>query len=605
MNIIKLNTQKAYTVCICLLFFLLFIACGKKKTTSDTIISNEQKIEQFYKNYLFKAFSLLDSITKVESLASKKNIYKQSRTYFKYSEPILAFIDANNYNSLNSPNLLRIHEEDITDVRIFNPIGYQVIEELLHEEEVDNEKLYETIVKTSSRLKLIHQNTKIDFSTHHVIWLLKNGVVRLATTGLSNFDSPVLGQSLSESAIAYKTLLKIIMLYKDNFTNEDLYKKIGKSIEKSIATLENSDFDTFDRYSFMKNYTNNQLSLLVDIQNDWKVEFPFEQAFKNDMKKLFSDKTFNLQYFSDPQSDTSNLKQKEVLGKQLFNDKLLSINNDMSCATCHNKDLAFTDGKKTFNKHQKRNTPTLTYSALQQDFFYDKRSGSLEGQIVSVVNNRHEFGTDLAKLTEKIKQDKKYVKAFDTLYSEKVTDVTIRHTIASYVRSLGSFNSKFDNNINGKEETLTKEEIKGFNLFMGKAACATCHFPPVFNGTVPPNYDETELEVLGVPKTKKWENATVDTDLGRFDIFHTPERKHAFKTPTVRNIAKTAPYMHNGVYSTLEEVMRFYNVGGGKGIGILLENQTLPFDSLNLTDGEQSAIIAFMKTLTDKTSDDY
>ena len=133
---------------------------------------------------------------------------------------------------------------------------------------------------------------------------------------------------------------------------------------------------------------------------------------------------------------------------------------------------------------------------------------------------------------------------------------------------------------------------------MGKAKCATCHFAPVFNGTVPPNFTETEFELLGVPKSNKLP-AMVDTDLGRFDVFKTPERKHFFKTPTVRNISKTAPYMHNGVYYDLEEVMDFYNNGGGSGLGLEFEYQTLRSDSLKLKNSEIKDIIAFMNSLED------
>ena len=121
---------------------------------------------------------------------------------------------------------------------------------------------------------------------------------------------------------------------------------------------------------------------------------------------------------------------------------------------------------------------------------------------------------------------------------------------------------------------------------MGKAKCATCHFFPLFNGSVPPLYNETESEVLGVPSQNTTQNATIDSDLGEFLITKAPLKKHAFKTPTVRNSAITFPYMHNGVYQTLEEVLDFYNRGGGSGIGITTENQTLPTDKLNLTKSE-------------------
>ena len=138
---------------------------------------------------------------------------------------------------------------------------------------------------------------------------------------------------------------------------------------------------------------------------------------------------------------------------------------------------------------------------------------------------------------------------------------------------------------------------------MGKAKCATCHFAPVFNGTVPTLYKDTEIELLGVPTKNDTINAIVDADLGRYNVFKTEERKHFFKTPTIRNIELTAPYMHNGVYTTLEDVVDFYNRGGGAGIGIDLELQTLPPTPLNLSETEKEDLILFMKSLTDITKE--
>ena len=171
--------------------------------------------------------------------------------------------------------------------------------------------------------------------------------------------------------------------------------------------------------------------------------------------------------------------------------------------------------------------------------------------------------------------------------------------ISSYISTLNGFNSKFDRNIRAEEDTFTEEEKLGFNLYMGKALCATCHFIPLTNGTVPPFFSEHEKEVIGVPETAA--NASLDDDLG-FYWRHDQKlevHKGMFKTPTVRNSELTAPYMHNGVYKTLEEVMNFYNLGGGGGMGFNLPYQTLPFDNLQLSKKEEKALIAFMKTLTD------
>lgn len=151
----------------------------------------------------------------------------------------------------------------------------------------------------------------------------------------------------------------------------------------------------------------------------------------------------------------------------------------------------------------------------------------------------------------------------------------------------------------GDSSTMNGTEVNGFNLFMGKAKCGTCHFMPSFNGTVLPTFTSSESEVIGVPETK--EGKKLDSDPGRFGVYEIDNLKNAFKTPSIRNIAVTAPYMHNGVFATLEEVVDFYDKGGGKGIGLNVENQTLPGDSLALTETEKKALIAFMRSLTDSS----
>jgi cytochrome c peroxidase len=151
----------------------------------------------------------------------------------------------------------------------------------------------------------------------------------------------------------------------------------------------------------------------------------------------------------------------------------------------------------------------------------------------------------------------------------------------------------------GDKSKLSEAEKNGFNLFTGKAKCATCHYIPLFNGLIPPFFSDTESEVLGVPKTKNKKNAVIDPDFGKYLFTRSEIHKYAFKIPGLRNIELTAPYMHNGVFNTLEEVMEFYNNGGGAGLKIELPNQTLPPDKLNLSKKEIADVISFMKTLTD------
>ncbi len=134
---------------------------------------------------------------------------------------------------------------------------------------------------------------------------------------------------------------------------------------------------------------------------------------------------------------------------------------------------------------------------------------------------------------------------------------------------------------------------------MGKAQCGTCHFAPVFNGLIPPLYKRTELEVLGVTRNVDFTKPQLDTDSGRFASFPIIFYMGAFKTPTVRNVAKTAPYMHNGAFPTLEKVLDFYNKGGGEGLGLNVPTQTLSPKPLKLDSNEVRNIIEFLNSLTD------
>jgi cytochrome c peroxidase len=225
----------------------------------------------------------------------------------------------------------------------------------------------------------------------------------------------------------------------------------------------------------------------------------------------------------------------------------------------------------------------------------------LENQIESVFKNPKEFNLTDQELQQRLKLNSALASDFTLAFNSEpaITTYNVRNAIATYVRSLMPFSSRVDDYFMGAGY-LTSNEINGFNLFAGKAKCATCHFIPLYNGTIPPWFNTTESEVIGVPTKDEWKNATIDGDVGRYAFNQLPQLKFSFKTPTVRNIEKTAPYMHNGVYTNLDQVLKFYELGGGKGIGVDLEYQTLPFDNLQLTKTEKQDIIRFLLALTDK-----
>jgi cytochrome c peroxidase len=176
----------------------------------------------------------------------------------------------------------------------------------------------------------------------------------------------------------------------------------------------------------------------------------------------------------------------------------------------------------------------------------------------------------------------------------------LRAVLAAYIRSLVTLESPFDAAVRGDANALTQAERRGFAVFMGKGRCGTCHFAPLFNGAMPPTFTTAEPEIIGTPVRPDSAGAVLDADKGRGGVDGVGEHAHAFKVPTLRNVALTAPYMHNGAYATLEQVVDFYNRGGGAGIGTDVPAQTLARRALHLTETEQHDLIAFLKALTDR-----
>ena len=298
------------------------------------------------------------------------------------------------------------------------------------------------------------------------------------------------------------------------------------------------------------------------------------------------------------------------LGRTLFFDPALSANNLRACASCHQAGKAFTDGlplSQSFEPGRMltRNAPTLVNSVLQRKLFHDGRAFTFEDQAGQVMSNPLEMHNDFSAVAIKLRRSDEYKKLFREAYSgsedTQITNRSILQAIAEYERTLIGMNSRFDRTMSGREFVMNQDEINGFNLFAGKANCASCHFLPLFNSLLPPEYVETEWEVVGAPSAKMVQPRELDPDLGRYNIIPVDIFKHAFKTPTLRNVAITGPYMHNGVFRTLEEVVEFYDQGGGKGLGYEVPYQTLAEEKLNLTATEKFELISFLNTLTDTT----
>ncbi len=544
--------------------------------------------------------------------------FRDLRRAYKKVEFLLAYLDEENTRDyLNGAPLPWVNRV-VAGVEVLQPMGMQITEEHLYADEPAAEKaeLARLARELGNNYEPIRRSQAMQlFTDREIFEAMRAGIFRITAMGIVGFDTPGSGESLTEAAVALKAIQDAAALYLPYLKPEHrpLADSIRANFSGAIRRLENHpDFDSFDRLGFIRQFMEPLYGQLLRLHLALGLETVYEV---HDLSlplnylspSMFSAQTFNDHYYAGIGA-REELAPVVELGRMLFFDPILSANNERSCASCHRPERAFTDGlaKSEALNHQGnvgRNAPTLINSVFADKYFYDFRTDRLETQAEHVIFNPKEFNTTYYDILDKLNVSAEYQKLFRNAYGQAPNVQGITRALTAYVRSLQGFNSPVDRYLRGEDVSLSAEVQQGFNLFMGKAVCGTCHFAPTYSGLVPPAFKENESEVIGVPADPAAQKLTVDPDPGRYangvPRDRAPHLEYSFKTTTVRNADLTAPYMHNGVYKTLEEVVDFYNKGGGGGMGIDLPHQTLPFDELNLSAQEQKALVAFMKALTD------
>jgi cytochrome c peroxidase len=282
------------------------------------------------------------------------------------------------------------------------------------------------------------------------------------------------------------------------------------------------------------------------------------------------------------------IKTKEDLGKKLFFEKKLSKDNSISCGSCHRPEFAFADtvafSKGVYNRIGKRNTPSSMNMASREIFFFDGRAATLEEQAVFPIEDHLEMDILIDKAVQKIATDKNYNTLFNKIYKTKPTKSNILDALASFQKSLET-TSPFDEYIAGDTSAISASAIRGHKLFIDpKNKCFECHFTPDFTAD--------EFRNVGLFDGKKL------NDSGRYAITKNPNDIGKFKVPGLRNVAITAPYMHNGMFKTLEEVVDYYN-NPYLTVSQPINIDTLLLQPLHLTEENKKDLVSFLKTLTD------
>ncbi len=512
----------------------------------------------------------------------------------------------------NLYNRAPVYELEEPYMEYQSPVGLQYIESLLlapdasdHQKEIAAQ--CEVVVSTARDIPATLY--KLEASAAGILEAARLELIRISTLGITGYDAPGLKTGLAESAVALEAMsenLEPLLIAHPGGAAD----AIRRHLQKAVGLLEAApDFDGFDRLGF---FTEAMLPLQEHLGNliaAQGLEQNTHPALNFRAKNIFSPDALDKSAFGPAAGKAVSSPALIALGKKLFSEKALSRNSTRSCATCHRPERAFTDGlvkSKALDEKTvvMRNAPSLYYAAYQHLQFYDGRAASLEAQLKAVLESPLEMDANPDTVVRRLTEMPAYRQAFKRVFPDSagISLAQLSAALVAYEQTLAPFNSAFDRYLAGERGALNAAQKRGFNLFMGKAQCGSCHFAPVFNGLLPPYYERSELEVLGVPQRDAKGRTRADSDSGRYRFFPISFNNGAFKTTSVRNAGATAPYMHNGVFKNLKAVLDFYNRGGGRGLGLEVPGQTLSEDGPGLSRREIADVIAFLGALKDGES---
>lgn len=552
-------------------------------------------------------------------IAQMKNEIAQTRLQLKEIDLWLRYLEPIGYRRINGP--LPVEWETEVFEKWEPPYkrvgaGLTLAELYLDEETPVRDTLLHLLRQSADAIKIFTADsiTRHLSAPDHFYYANRLFLLNLASIYTTGFECPDTKNVIPELQHMLTAVQRIYVCFNASFPATafpDAYlNKYAQML--AFAQQQPDDFAAFDHFTFIKEHVNPLFAQNQQLIRQYKMKSRNfnDYSINNTALSLFDKSFYRMQHPKGVFSlveDTVVLREIDRLGKLLFYDPILSANNQRSCASCHVPHQYFTDTTVQtalqFDRVQRlpRNTPSLVNAIYNHLLMLDGKHITLQAQVKDVISNPIEMRSSEKEIVEKVLSCKEYKAAFKKLlqHTPGETEVNGRHLFSAvtfYYSKFSAYYAPFDDAMHGKI-SLDEKSRQGFNLFMSKAVCATCHFVPFFNGVKPP-YTGSEFEVLGTPADTGI--TQLSTDKGRHAVHPADEMLHAFRTGTVRNSAHTAPYMHNGVFPTLDAVVEFYNNGGGQGSGLEVPNQTLAADSLHLTAEEKASLIAFIQSLNEQ-----
>lgn len=601
---------------MCLLAIAVAFISFRKSNAEDYTAGYHNRLDNFVsaQTRLLQQIAAADLHRPADIELIRDNI-RQARIAMKSMDFWMRYLQPLAYKSINGP--LPVEWETEVFEKFEKPYmregaGLTLAALYLDEKDISKDSLLH-LIQSSINASAVFAADSVTASLesyHHFYLCNRLFLLNLAAIYTTGFECPDQSRVIPELKTMLAAVGKMYQSFNSSYPATPLPEDYLKLYSDLITFVNNQPGDNtlFDHFNFIRAYVNPLFAMNQKLINDYKVvsRNMLDYSLNKKASSIFDKGLYNGQNAKGIYirvNDSQALARIESVGRQLFHDPVLSGNNMRSCASCHNPKQYFADNVRTAETfahkgNLARNSPSLINSVYNHLVMLDGKHYNLQNQAKAVICNAEEMGCSEQEVMKKVLSCNEYKSTFRQLlqYTPQEPEITFDHIVSAitlYYSKFSRYYSPFDNAMNNKVQ-LGESETKGFNLFMSKAQCATCHFVPQFNGVKPP-YIGSEFEVLGVPADTAF--TRLSPDEGRYIVNPAKETRNAFRTGSVRNAMHTAPYMHNGVFTTIEQVIDFYDAGGGAGRGLDVNNQTLSSDSLKLSASEKRDLVAFIRSL--------
>ncbi|MEM9888246.1 MAG: cytochrome-c peroxidase [Bacteroidota bacterium] len=458
---------------------------------------------------------------------------------------------------------------------------------LLEEEKVTKvSQIIKAEIEESIRIleesSILLQNQKL--SLGRIYYLLKSSLLYHYSNTLNAYDRIEHHKSIHEFRQVLKTQASLLKAY---LSEEEAVAECVFLLKQLNAHLKYQSWEQIDRANIYQVWIVPILQEYTKLIQSAAYVLRDTDPLNVENAHLFSDHLFNLNYFTDT-ATVNDFRALVDLGKQLFYDPILSDNNKRTCASCHKSSKAFTDGRQTsigfdLISKGKRNAPSLINSIYKGQYQHDLSQVNLFDQITYVIKHPAEMNTSWQKIEQRLSTSTDYLRQFEACFSKSHLDSTqIASALIAYIASLSSLNSPFDQYMRNEIDSIGTLAVEGYNIFMGKAQCGSCHIPPLFSGLQSDQYKDQGYFRINLPERKSDEQGLAHQSI------YEEEYRHFFNIPSLRNLSYTSPYFHNGSLFSIEDCIKAHQA------------EELPMTQI-LSPKELNALSQFLNTLNDST----